>query len=166
MLFVSSDAIDFRELAKEYYEIFEKSKSLSEEERLNLRRRLTFIESEIKDYEKFKKISWQNYLNDRDLRKIVERWVENIINAIIDMAKILLSSNKIPIPESYKDIILKLAALQITNYKDIEKLAGWVRLRNILAHEYLDIQWERIKNFIHHSEAIVKSFTESIKKIV
>jgi uncharacterized protein YutE (UPF0331/DUF86 family) len=30
----------------------------------------------------------------------------------------------------------------------VEDMAKWVRLRNILAHEYLDIRWKQIERFI------------------
>jgi len=55
----------------------------------------------------------------------------------------------LPIPPTYKEYFLQLQA--ISGFLDesvAEDLAGWARLRNILAHQYLDIRWQRIREFL------------------
>jgi len=48
----------------------------------------------------------------------------------------------------------------------IEKFEKWVKLRNVLAHEYLDIKWKRISVFIRESEPYFKLFVEAAKKFL
>jgi hypothetical protein len=43
---------------------------------------------------RFKKLKLDDYLHNWEERKIVERWTENIVNALIDIAKIVLASEK------------------------------------------------------------------------
>jgi len=38
-----------------------------------------------------------------------------------------------------------------------------VRLRNIIAHEYLDMRWASIKKFISETEPLYKEFLEKVK---
>ncbi len=37
-------------------------------------------------------------------------------------------------------------------------ISKWVRFRNIIAHEYLDIRWNSIKKFIQETEVLYKNF--------
>ena len=165
-LITTSNAIDYREFAREYYEIFKRSTSLSDADKTNLRKILTFIENEIKDYKVFKNLSWMDYQSDRNKRRNVERWIENLVNAVIDISKIFISSEKITLPETYRELILKLKLTKLLESESIDKLASWTKLRNILAHEYLDIRWTPIKNFIAESESTITALVNSAKEKV
>jgi uncharacterized protein YutE (UPF0331/DUF86 family)/predicted nucleotidyltransferase len=145
---VTSAAMDYRELVREYYDLFHRATSLSEPEKARLLKIVIFLENELTDYEIFKDLTWIEYERDRSKRRNVERWVETLVNSAIDVAKILVSSERLPAPETYRDLILKLKLVGTMEDEDIEKLAGWVKLRNILAQEYLDMRWENIKNFL------------------
>ena len=48
--------------------------------------------------------------------------------------------------------------------EDMESLSAWVRLRNIISHEYLDIRWNYIKRFIEETEPLYRSFLEKVKE--
>jgi uncharacterized protein YutE (UPF0331/DUF86 family) len=134
---------------------------LKKEVSFRLIRHLSFLENELKDYEKFRSLSWEEYNEDRSKRRDVERWVENIINSSIDIAKIILTSEEIPLPDTYKDIVKSLSL--VIDFKNIEKLSRLVSLRNIISHEYLDIRWSSIKRFISETEPLYKSFVNEVK---
>ncbi len=53
-----------------------------------LTKHIAFIEDELKDHEKFVSLSWEEYNGNRSKRRDIERWIENIINSSIDIAKI------------------------------------------------------------------------------
>lgn len=164
LLVTTSNAIDYREFVRDYYNIYNRSSSLSEIDKTNLRKILIFLENELEDYNIFKNLSWLDYEEDRNKRRNIERWVENIVNLIIDISKILLASERIPIPETYRELILKLKLLGVAENESIDKIASWTKLRNILAHEYLDIRWTPIKNFTNNSQHILISIIEKLKE--
>lgn len=89
--------------------------ALLPEDRERLIRYVDFMESEISDFLKFSKVSWKTYSTDRDLRRNLERWIENIVNCSIDMAEVILASEDKRIPTSYKGILKELGA---TRYFD------------------------------------------------
>jgi hypothetical protein len=60
---------------------------LREELKQRLLKHLNFLEDELKDYPKFKQLSRTEYFDDRDKRRNVERWIENIINSSIRYLK-------------------------------------------------------------------------------
>ncbi|HGE71610.1 TPA: hypothetical protein ENX78_12285, partial [Candidatus Poribacteria bacterium] len=65
---------------------------MERDHKIRLIRHLTFLREELEDYESFKNLSKEGYNQERDKRRNVERWIENIINSSIDIAKTILSS--------------------------------------------------------------------------
>lgn len=123
-----------------------------------------FLERELADFPKFRNLSWNEYQNDNDRRRNVERWVENIVNSSIDIAKIILAMDRVKIPQTYKDILHNLGATHYFKEGLARKLSQWARLRNIVTHEYLDIRWDSIKEFIQGSEPVYQGFVKIVKK--
>lgn len=103
---------------------------------------------------------------DIDLRRNLERWIENIVNCSIDIAKVILASEDRRIPTSYKGILKELGATRYFDESFGEDIAQWVNLRNILAHEYLDIRWTPIKKFIQSAEPTYKKLIDEIKALL
>lgn len=166
LVVVTSWAIDRREFVRDYFEIFQRSKSMTEQDKENIRKILIFLQNEIKDYNWAKNITWEEYREDGHKRRDLERWIENIMNSIIDISKILLSSHGASLPETYRETILNLKIFQRFNDQDIERLSQWAKLRNILAHQYLDIKWEYIKDFAKESHENIKNFIEAVKAFI
>lgn len=137
---------------------------LRKELRFRLVKHMTFLENELKDYEIFRPLSWKEYNTERSKRRDVERWIENIINSSIDLAKIILTHEGLPLPDTYKATIAALSAISCFDEKNMEKLSRWVRLRNIISHEYLDIRWASVKRFVSESKPSYENFSKRVKK--
>lgn len=150
----TSTAADFRDFVKDFWEIKERSRSLSPQDKERLTRIVDFLKAEIKDIDKFKDLDQKTYERNSDFRRSAERWAENIVNASIDIAKILLASNKAKIPQTYKEVIQKLPIVLDFDEKTASSIAEFTKLRNVLAHEYLDLRFNRIKKFIEKMELL------------
>ena len=144
----TSTAADFRDFVKDFWEIKERSQSLSPQDKERLIRIVDFLKTEKKDIDKFKDLDQKTYERNSDIRRSAERWAENIVNASIDIAKILLASNKAKIPQTYKEVIQKLPIVLDFDEKMASGIAEFTKLRNVLAHEYLDLRFKQIKKFI------------------
>lgn len=167
LLRVSEEADAFYRTSEEYYDIFQRSTSLVPGDRERLRRIVEFLEEEIKDYEKFRQLSWDGYRGDKEKKRGVEHWVEHLVNAVVDVAKVVLASERRPQPETYQDIVMLLDTVPPFSDGGIgKKIAEWVRLRNILAHEYLDYRWKEISAFIQETEPLWHLFVERTKKFL
>lgn len=136
------------------------------EDRERLIRYVDFMESELSDFPKFLKIDWKAYLEDKDLRRNLERWIENLVNCSIDIAKVILVAEDKRIPLTYKEILKELGATQYFDEEFGENLSQWSILRNILAHEYLDTRWNSIKKFVQSSEPIYRKLITVIKSFL
>jgi len=104
--------------------------------------------------------------NESHKRRDIERWVENVINCALDAGEIILASKKKKIPDYYRDVFIQLGLLPEFKSLDTAKFTVWVKLRNILAHEYLDLKWARINAFAKDSHPYFLKFLESAKKFL
>lgn len=139
---------------------------MTQEFKDRLVRHLNFLEEEIKDYTQFKNLSREEYLTNRDKRRNVERWIENIINSTVDISRVILAAEGIVIPDTYRRIVAMISAVNGLETVEADRLSNWIRLRNIVAHEYLDIKWNSISRFVNETDLLYKNFIEIIKQYV
>lgn len=163
----SYEAIDWWDFVNEFWKISEKVKSLSLEAKIKIKERLKFLEVQFEDLARFQKLTWPIYRGDRNERRNVERWIENLVMPTIDIAQIFLASQKKEIPESYKDALKVFGAINLNfPLKEAEEFSEFAKMRNIVAHEYLDIKWKKIQNFIKKAEKLYPKFIKKMKKML
>lgn len=136
------------------------------EERERLIRLLDYLESEVSEYPTFADLTWEIYQKDKPARRNVERWIENIVMSSIDLAKVLLASENRPIPDSYKETLYNIGLLGEFDEEFGRRLSKWAGLGNIVAHEYLDIRWKNIREFIKESEPAFAGLVKGVKKML
>lgn len=157
------EAVDYWNFTKEFFEIGERAKSISEEDKSILRQHIRFLEREFSALEKFKKLTREVYTQDDDMRRNVERWVENLVMAGIDIAKIILASEKTEIPQTYRETLLRFFS-RFMQEEEAQRFSRFAEMRNIVVHEYLDIRWKKIKTFIEDAGKSYLVFIEHAKK--
>lgn len=163
----SYEAMDWWKFVDEYWRIKEKAHSLVPEEKENLKRYLDFLEDEFGQIQEIKQITWKDYQDDKFKRKIIERWAENLVMAALDIAKIILASDKRMIPQSYKEILKVFAGLYIdADEQFAERFSEFAKLRNIVAHEYLDIRLGKIQKFLTEAEELYPKFIKKVKELL
>ena len=145
---VSNEAEDFLNFMEHYLKIKLLSKSITKEAKSRLILRIDYLLTYLQEKKKFLKIDINTYKNNPDQKRNLERWTENIINATIDISKIILASEKKQMPKSYKEALFDFGLFFGLNEEDTKKFSSIADLRNILAHEYLDILYERIRDFL------------------
>ena len=146
-LAVTTVAIDFLQTEREYRTIRDRGRSLSAVDRSRLLRIVDSIESELEDRARFRDGTLERYRSDRDFRRNLDRWVETLINAAIDIGKIVLAAAPGPVPYTYGQILGELEALEAFSSLS-GRLQPLAPLRNLLAHEYLDLRFGRVTRFV------------------
>jgi len=132
--------------------------SFNKEHRYRLVRYSTFLEREVEDYVLFEGMAQDDYIQRRSKRRDVESWIENQINVTVDIAKVILNAEGLPVPDTYREIVASLAIFSAFKKETIEALSRWIRLRNIISHEFLDVKWDSIKKFILGGSALYNEF--------
>lgn len=159
------EAVDWWNYTREFYEIAERAKSISEEDKSILRIHIRFLENEFADKKKFRGLTRQEYIEDNDKRRNVERWVENLVMSAIDISKIILASNKKEIPQTYRETLLHYA-IGFLPEDTAKRFSRFAELRNILTHEYLDIKWDKITTFIKDAIKLYPPFIKKTKEFI
>lgn len=137
---------------------------LSNSQKESILRRISFALLELKDLEPLKSLGYKIYSTDRKTRRNIERLIENLANASIDIAKILLASEDIELPATYQETILKLSEVGVIEEKLAQNLSELVRARNVLAHQYLDIRWAIIDRFLKDGSNQFKEFLQIVEE--
>lgn len=146
---VERETEDFIPFMEDYLQIKIAARSLTKEARISLMSRFDYLLTYYyPEKDRFLKLDFATYKNDNDQRRIIERWVENIANCTLDIAKIVLASEKKEMPKSYKDVLFDFGMFLGLKAEEAENFSGIAELRNILAHEYLDILYSQIRNFL------------------
>jgi uncharacterized protein YutE (UPF0331/DUF86 family) len=160
-------AEDFRSFEEEFLRVRHRSKSLSDADRARLERILDSLEGELSSSPQFVGLQRSAYMSDANFRRNAERWVENLVNASIDIAKILLASQGLPMPQTYRDALSSLSV--IGGFEVAEEAASFTRVRNVLAHEYLDITFPEIQRAAEGAEriygGIVRATQDWLKRV-
>lgn len=164
---VIDDAAEYyREYMEDFIKIKARSNSLSSTDRERLIKITDFLEQEIKEYSIYSEIDQIKYQNDKIIKRSLERWVENLVNSSIDIAKIILASEKKLVPSTYRTILENMIEIPNFDLETAKKLGQFAKIRNILAHEYLDLRFNRIKTFIAESEPLYSYLVDFAKKFI
>lgn len=122
---------------------------------------LQFISQEMKEFEEnYANKSWKDYQEDTRLQKLIDRTVENILTALIELCGTILTEKGIPV-ESYAAVLKKAASLFGLKEKEQENLVRLAIARNRLAHRYLNFRWDAIRLY-KENRKLVKKLLNSI----
>jgi uncharacterized protein YutE (UPF0331/DUF86 family)/predicted nucleotidyltransferase len=150
---VVSAAEDFRGFVFDFDRIRQRSRSISDIDLARLIRIVSFLESELGARSVFADLDVRRYTEDANLRRNVERWVENLVNCSIDIAKIVVAAGGLPMPQTYRESLMSLGA--VGEWRTIaEELSGFARLRNLLAHEYLDLRYPEVRRVVDRADEV------------
>jgi uncharacterized protein YutE (UPF0331/DUF86 family) len=134
------------------------------EVKTRLIRHLTFLEGELDGIAGVRGLSWEVYQTDPVQRRNVERLVENVVNASIDISRTIIDSEALPVPDTYREIVQSMSLVAGFDKDNCERMSHQVRLRNVISHQYLDIRWSSIKRFIDETEPLYRKFVGDVKR--
>jgi len=164
-LMVSDAAQDYLVIANDWRLIRERSQSLSEPDRVRLLRLIDFIETNLAELPRFQAVDQQTYERVPDTRRNLERWTETLATTLIDLAKIILASEKkITLQQSYVELTKQLGFAAKLEPAETELLSEFSKLRNLLAHEYLDLRYAKIRRFLDRADVLypkILTFTKN-----
>jgi len=94
--------------------------------------------------EPLKEKKLEELLQDEYLCDIVERNLEVAAQACIDIANRIISLEDLEKPKDYYEAIMRLGEAGVLPMDFAQKFAPIAGFRNVLIHEYLDIDWEEV----------------------
>lgn len=117
---------------------------------------LQFLTEEIKEFNSdYADKTLYAYQEDKKLQKLMDRTVENILTALIEVCGTVLAEEGIR-AENYGEVLEKCGKFMGLPEEEQKNLSGLAIQRNRLAHRYLNFRWQAIKMYKDNKDAVLK----------
>jgi len=111
--------------------------------------------------------SFEEYKENLEKKAACERYLEKIVEAVIDLAFLVIKSKKLKIPEDDVDALNILLNTKIINEKLAKRLKNAKGMRNIIAHQYGKVEDDVVFDAITKELARdADLFIKSVKKLI
>ncbi len=125
---------------------------------------ICFISEEMKEFqEEYAKKTRKDYQEDRKIQKLMDRTVENILTALIEICGTFLAQKGVAV-ESYANALAGCAEELGLSKDEQDRLASLAISRNRLAHRYLNFRWQAIEDFSKKRRLVSKLLTLLLRK--
>ncbi len=109
---------------------------MTELDRALVRRKLAAIARNLEDLQPIADLTLSEYLSDRLRRKAVERLLQEVVEAAVDVNLHMLRTLDVELPGDYYTSFIELGRRGVIPQELAEQLAPAAGLRNRLVHEY------------------------------
>ena len=124
---------------------------------------LQFVAGEIKEFEnEYISKTWTDYQGDKKIQKLMDRTVENILTALIEVCGTVLTREDIGV-ENYAQALKECARKLGFSENEQGDLAKLAMQRNRLAHRYLNFRWQAIMMFVKLKPIIQRLLTKVLE---
>jgi len=100
--------------------------------------------------------------SDPYLQDIIERNLQVAAQAVIDISNRIISIEGLEKPRDYYEAIIRLGEAGILPFDFAQRMAPIAGFRNILVHDYLEIDWDEVYNNLQKLRHI-SQFMEHVK---
>jgi len=105
-------------------------------DRILVERVLADLRSHVNDLRSAVDITWEVYKTDKRSRRFVERTLQILIEACIDIAQHIISDDHFREPTSYRDTFAVLAEEGVIGRDDLPRFEQMAAFRNLIVHYY------------------------------
>lgn len=132
-----------------------------------IRESLIELRNIITELQKYKDVKEEDFVNNLSIRWAVERGLLAGINIILDMGNHILASFGV-YPETYEDVLKDMYLNKIISEEVYRKIKGMGSFRNILAHEYIKINPNKVfynfHLFLKIAPLLIEEFLNFLEK--
>ncbi|PIQ77828.1 hypothetical protein COV82_02635 [Candidatus Peregrinibacteria bacterium CG11_big_fil_rev_8_21_14_0_20_46_8] len=111
-----------------------------------------------------KKVHQKQFLSDEILRRGIERYLQLSLEAVLDISNTIINEESLEKPNEYKDAILILGQAGILPKKFAEKFAPAAGFRNILVHDYVQLDVKKVFAHFKQDAKDIEIFLKHILK--
>ncbi len=123
-----------------------------------IKQRLNQLSTSINKIERFKEISLEEFLKDDIIQDVVEYNLFIAINMMIDIATHIVVDNNMGSPETLGEAFNILNKEKYLNDEETKVYRNMVGLRNILSHQYINIDKKIIYSILKNNLIDIKKF--------
>ena len=122
----------------------------------SLERALLYLESR-------SDVSLHELIENYELRSAVERNFQIAIEAAVDIGEMIISQEGSSMPETYREVFLRLGDLGIVPSDFADRLSLMAGFRNILVHHYSEIDVVKLHDFLKNRLGDFRTFIRYIR---
>lgn len=127
--------------------------------------RVEKIDQHLHKINSYRKISLKDYLTNESIQDVVEYNLFQIVNHIIDIVEHIVVDEDYGLPESAYDAVQILITKKAIDTKTGKLLRKMIGLRNIIAHEYINLEKDIIYNILSkHLRQIKNTVAKLLRK--
>ena len=127
-------------------------------------KKISEIEKYFQKAKKFQKYSQKEIKNNDDLMATIERYLYLLCQATIDLAEAVISYHSFRMPANYGEIFRILQENDLINRDLTEKMIKMTGFRNVLAHAYGEVDFEKLYIVLTKDVEDIDGFVKKIKK--
>jgi uncharacterized protein YutE (UPF0331/DUF86 family) len=116
----------------------------------------------LKKLEPFRSKKKEELLSDTYLKDIIERNLQVAAQAVLDISNRIISIEGFEKPLDYYEAIIRLGEAGILPMDFAQTLAPLAGFRNILVHDYMEIDWDEVYNNLQQIQDLFK-FMDHVK---
>jgi len=110
--------------------------------------------------------SKDEFLSDWRVHDLADRQLHLALETYLTVGEILISGCGWRKPDTYADIPRILHENKVLGGPLRDQLVTLARLRNVLVHDYLSLDHERVYQHVHADGQIIREFIDAVKEFV
>ena len=128
--------------------------------------RLQKLDGYLRSLRQMQVVPIDEYLDDDNVQTIVERKLQLAIQVCMDIGNYLIGQLGLPVPDEQENVFAVLGREGVIERDLARRMVGMVRFRNILVHDYLEIDSyivyrnlkDELEDFDQFTQAIIGQF--------
>lgn len=131
-----------------------------------IEKRIDSIEEKTKYLKKIGKLETEKFLKSYEKIQASKHSLQEAIEACLDISNHLIAAKGLERSESYSDMFQRLAEYG-TLKKDLgDRLSDMARFRNLLVHQYTEIENRRVHEIIKENLSDIEKFVKNIETML
>ena len=126
--------------------------------------KITAIKKYLNTVDRYKKYSKDEIEKNPDLSGAVERYLYLITQACIDLAEAVVSFKNFRKPTTYREGFEILGEKSVISLNLVEKMVKMVGFRNVIAHDYEEIDYNKVYDVLQNKLVDIEQFITEIRK--
>lgn len=118
--------------------------------KLKIQERIGKLKEYIEILKSYKHFSRQQIEEDKTIRGAVERYLYLAADISVSIAQMVIAERKLKQPSTYRDVIEILGEAGVLPKEFVSEFADMTGLRNILAHEYVKVDYDIVYDVIQN----------------
>ncbi|MFQ5825103.1 MAG: DUF86 domain-containing protein [bacterium] len=127
-------------------------------------RHLLDLAEKVRFLRTYKKYSLKDFEENLTIQFSAERAMQVAIQNVIDIGSHLLAAKLVNFVEDYKDVIVKLGQEEIIPKKFADSIKKMASFRNILVHNYIDVDLIKLYDLIQNNLDDFETFSNCVTK--